>query len=192
MERARAEALVREGVPKTLEVELGDGEKRRHILIVFLPADGADALGAWPASVLAIDARCGHQGAPLELGDVEDLGSEHWCVRCPWHNRQFCLRTGREVFSGVVSAALAQRPHEAEWRSDGVYLRLGEALDAFPSEEHSLARPGDSGRVADRRPRRSTLEALLAQEARFGFAEPRGREVGETEGPAYIHDEFLF
>jgi len=43
--------------------------------------------------LFAIDAECPHQGAALEEGDIEEVGSAS-CVACPRHGWTFDLRTG--------------------------------------------------------------------------------------------------
>ncbi|CAM9411672.1 unnamed protein product [Lampetra fluviatilis] len=42
----------------------------------------------------AMDSACPHEGGPLELGDIEDLGSGKLALICPWHHFDFCLDTG--------------------------------------------------------------------------------------------------
>ena len=41
----------------------------------------------------AIDARCSHEGGPLDQGDIEELGNKLLIV-CPWHSFDFDLNTG--------------------------------------------------------------------------------------------------
>jgi nitrite reductase/ring-hydroxylating ferredoxin subunit len=52
------------------------------------------ALFAVGGTYYAIDADCPHQGAGLEDGDVEELGSGGACVACPRHGWCFELHTG--------------------------------------------------------------------------------------------------
>ncbi|XP_012692025.1 uncharacterized protein si:ch73-314g15.3 [Clupea harengus] len=42
----------------------------------------------------AMDSACPHEGGPLELGDIEDLGDGKKALICPWHHFDFCLDTG--------------------------------------------------------------------------------------------------
>lgn len=42
----------------------------------------------------AMDSACPHEGGPLELGDIEDLGDGRMALICPWHQFDFCLDTG--------------------------------------------------------------------------------------------------
>lgn len=41
----------------------------------------------------AIDARCSHEGGPLDQGDIEELGDKLLIV-CPWHSFDFDLKNG--------------------------------------------------------------------------------------------------
>jgi nitrite reductase/ring-hydroxylating ferredoxin subunit len=42
----------------------------------------------------AIDARCSHEGGPLDQGDIEELG-EKLLIVCPWHSFDFDLKNGQ-------------------------------------------------------------------------------------------------
>ena len=40
-----------------------------------------------------IEARCSHEGGPLDEGDIEELGNK-FLIICPWHSFDFDLKTG--------------------------------------------------------------------------------------------------
>lgn len=73
-----------------------------------------------------MDARCGHRGGPLELGDLEDgiaAAGRGPLVRCPWHGRRYCVRTGRELYCAGPTSAVPAPDSAAERR--GLCLRAG-------------------------------------------------------------------
>ena len=51
-------------------------------------------------SFYAMDAVCSHEGGPLDLGDIEDIGSDR-CLVCPWHNYDFRLQDGYSESTGL-------------------------------------------------------------------------------------------
>ncbi|KAJ7384420.1 hypothetical protein OS493_021832 [Desmophyllum pertusum] len=54
------------------------------------------ALFKYKGTVYAVDEMCPHMGAPLHLGDIEELGQAALpCIVCPWHSWKYCLQTGR-------------------------------------------------------------------------------------------------
>eukprot|EP00747_Dinoflagellata_sp_TGD_P188173 gnl/TRDRNA2_/TRDRNA2_46742_c0_seq1.p1 gnl/TRDRNA2_/TRDRNA2_46742_c0~~gnl/TRDRNA2_/TRDRNA2_46742_c0_seq1.p1 ORF type:complete len:136 (+),score=27.66 gnl/TRDRNA2_/TRDRNA2_46742_c0_seq1:120-527(+) len=56
--------------------------------------NGKDLAVFWfKGSFFAVDADCPHQGAALEVGDIEDLGCGP-VVKCPHHGWCFELRSG--------------------------------------------------------------------------------------------------
>lgn len=56
--------------------------------------DRSIAMFAHRNQFYAIDADCPHQGAGLELGDIEDATASGPCVACPRHGWLFELATG--------------------------------------------------------------------------------------------------
>ncbi|CAK0908124.1 unnamed protein product [Prorocentrum cordatum] len=162
-------------------------------------------LAACGDEVLALDARCAHRGGPLEQGDIEDVAGNDGSavaptIRCPWHGRRYCLRTGREVSAdgAAVGSWPAQRVHTTEARPDGLYVRLsgagGEGARPCPSDEFAQV-PSAEARGGARLPiamERSALQALLLAEA---AAEDTGAAAGAARadgGPEFVPDEFLF
>lgn len=160
-----------------------DSEGLSHLRAARVPMQAVDVghpprrvlLACVGQDVVALDARCGHRGGPLELGDLEDVpgGAAGGAVRCPWHGRVYCLGTGRELFGGGRPASVpAQRPHTLEERADGVYLRLPLGQPApgdgscegpsYPSDEFALEAESTASEPHRGPKPRSTLEALLA------------------------------
>ena len=43
----------------------------------------------------AMEAACSHEGGPLDMGDIEDVGNDKWVVVCPWHHFEFDVETGK-------------------------------------------------------------------------------------------------
>jgi len=106
--------------------------------------------GAFAAS----DARCFHMGGSLQGGDIEDLGSAGFALRCPEHHRRISLLDGREIvppddatpswsFSGVP----VQRVHTVDVDPDGgLYLNVSGldmtvASDAYNASDAVAERP---------------------------------------------------
>lgn len=67
-------------------------------------------------SVVAIEEKCPHRGAPLSEGHVEGT-----VVRCPWHGAKFDMNTGK-VLNPPARRDLKCYP--VEKRPDGIYLSL--------------------------------------------------------------------
>lgn len=55
----------------------------------------------------AMDARCPHEGGPLDQGDIEELGNR-LLVICPWHSFDFDASTG-ESSTGLKQTTYATR-----------------------------------------------------------------------------------
>ena len=55
------------------------------------------ALFRYGQQLFAVSAKCAHQGGPLDMGDIEELGEHGPCVECPWHRWSFNLSTGQSV-----------------------------------------------------------------------------------------------
>lgn len=51
-------------------------------------------LWRYGSEVFATGTNCPHQGAPLDLADVEDLGNSNLVLTCPAHSWRFRLDTG--------------------------------------------------------------------------------------------------
>lgn len=74
------------------------------------------ALFRYGSEVVATATVCPHQGGPLALGDIEDVGGQ-LCVTCPWHGFKFNVRTGTSVMPKEV------RLREARARCTGAGVR---------------------------------------------------------------------
>eukprot|EP00927_Polykrikos_kofoidii_P016856 TRINITY_DN17655_c0_g1_i1.p1 TRINITY_DN17655_c0_g1~~TRINITY_DN17655_c0_g1_i1.p1 ORF type:complete len:281 (+),score=50.03 TRINITY_DN17655_c0_g1_i1:62-844(+) len=174
-------------------VEVGPNRRRVLLAVVMKTAgrgDGTNASGnaveSCPSAsssleILAMDARCGHRGGPLELGDIEEIGGDVGgiAVRCPWHGRVYDLALGHEIFGGQAVSAPTQRVHRAEVRVDGVYVLLDGSVPltsgsagvagapaSLPSDEFAFSdpAPGTASVSKGGRVPQSTLEALLSAE----------------------------
>jgi pyruvate oxidase len=73
------------------------------------------------ACISALDDRCPHFGASLADGQI--FGD---VLICPWHGREFDLRTGGCAIGEGVNA------YPVEVRDDGVYVMIPEANEATP------------------------------------------------------------
>ena len=49
----------------------------------------------WLKKLLTKYILCIFTGGPLHLGDIEEMGDNSLCVRCPWHSWRFDLNTGK-------------------------------------------------------------------------------------------------
>ena len=70
------------------------------------------ALFRYGEEVVAFTNVCPHQGGPLVLGDIEDIGGQLY-VTCPWHGFRFDVRTGVSVAPrkvGCCSSSSGARP----------------------------------------------------------------------------------
>jgi nitrite reductase/ring-hydroxylating ferredoxin subunit len=86
-------------------------------LLLVDAAGKAVAVACVAGRLSAIDDRCPHFGASLSDGQIEGE-----IVVCPWHGREYDLRTGQCVggfYDGVKS-------YPVESRSDGIFLELDE------------------------------------------------------------------
>ncbi|XP_075922932.1 uncharacterized protein LOC116941911 isoform X3 [Petromyzon marinus] len=70
----------------------------------------------------AMDSACPHEGGPLELGDIEDLGSGKLALICPWHHFDFCLNTGES------STGLKNQVYEVTVVDGNVYIKTENML----------------------------------------------------------------
>eukprot|EP00471_Norrisiella_sphaerica_P006825 CAMPEP_0184480908 /NCGR_PEP_ID=MMETSP0113_2-20130426/2432_1 /TAXON_ID=91329 /ORGANISM="Norrisiella sphaerica, Strain BC52" /LENGTH=130 /DNA_ID=CAMNT_0026859703 /DNA_START=123 /DNA_END=515 /DNA_ORIENTATION=- len=75
-------------------------EAKKNMIRVRVPCGGRDKrqvlLVLIEEKVHAIDGKCYHAGAPLETGDIEELG-ERMCVKCPRHGYCIDVKTGEHV-----------------------------------------------------------------------------------------------
>jgi nitrite reductase/ring-hydroxylating ferredoxin subunit len=65
-------------------------------------------------ALYAIDARCSHQGGPLDRGTVDDR-----TVTCPWHGSVFDLATGAALRGPAREPV---RPYRARLEGDRLIL----------------------------------------------------------------------
>ncbi|KAG5849068.1 uncharacterized protein HI_0077 [Anguilla anguilla] len=93
-----------------------DGE---HIVLVHAENDGY-----W-----AMDSSCPHEGGPLDLGDIEDLGNGKLALICPWHHFDFCLETGES------STGLKNQVYEVRVVQGKIYINTQNALSLCPIPE---------------------------------------------------------
>ncbi|KAG7468141.1 hypothetical protein MATL_G00139600 [Megalops atlanticus] len=77
----------------------------------------------------AMDSSCPHEGGPLDLGDIEDLGNGKLALICPWHHFDFCLDTGES------STGLQNQIYEVRVVQDNVYINTQNALSLCPIPE---------------------------------------------------------
>ncbi|XP_041075436.1 uncharacterized protein HI_0077 isoform X3 [Polyodon spathula] len=104
----------------------------------------------------AMDSACPHEGGPLELGDIEDVGNGKLALICPWHHFDFCLDTGSS--STGLQVALTHQVQE-RWNS-GQISEIGHAeAPEQPSREESLT-VREPGRI--KRGKGGTLASRIA------------------------------
>ena len=77
----------------------------------------------------AMDARCPHEGGPLDLGDIEEL-ADRLVIICPWHLFDF------DVSNGASSTGLKQTTYETRVVDGILYINTATEL--------SFVRPGVS------------------------------------------------
>ncbi|NXX94667.1 RFESD protein, partial [Centropus bengalensis] len=68
----------------------------------------------------AMDSRCYHEGGPLRLGEIEDIGGQA-CIVCPWHKFKITLETGEGLYEGINPLEPSPTP---KWQSKGVKQRI--------------------------------------------------------------------
>ncbi len=96
------------------------------------------------AEVHCLDGRCYHAGAPLDLGDIEDVNG-HTCIRCPWHSYKIDVGTGNRIVehypidgSSVkyITKPGCQRKHsvQVEQQSGDIYVILHETIQTEKDE----------------------------------------------------------
>lgn len=74
----------------------------------------------------AMDSSCPHEGGPLDLGDIEDLGDGKRALVCPWHHFDFCLETG------VSTTGLQNQVYEVKVVEAKVYVNTQNSLSLTP------------------------------------------------------------
>lgn len=111
-QRIGAEADLRHKKCRKLYAE--DGE---HLVLIYVEEKD---------EFYAMEAVCAHEGGPLEMGDIEDLGEDKWVIVCPWHHFEFDVVTGENSFG------LSQKTFELK-RIDGeVFVNSPEMLSLSP------------------------------------------------------------
>ncbi len=87
----------------------------------------------------ALDARCPHQGGPLDEGRIQCKNNGDCYLVCPWHGYEFHAQTGQapEGFDDRVTS------YDVAVRADGVYVQLvdKDAVIAAPSMPEVQATP---------------------------------------------------
>ncbi|KAL2088556.1 hypothetical protein ACEWY4_015455 [Coilia grayii] len=81
----------------------------------------------------AMDSACPHEGGPLELGDIEDLGNGRMALICPWHQFDFCLDTG------ASSTGLQNQVYDVKVVQGMVYVNTQNELCLNPFPEAKTA-----------------------------------------------------
>ena len=91
------------------------------------------ALFRYGEEVVAFTNVCPHQGGPLVLGDIEDIGGQ-LCVTCPWHGFRFDVRTGVSV---APRKRYTMATHPTRLAADGtIYVGFREIADQlFESDD---------------------------------------------------------
>lgn len=96
----------------------------------------------------ALDSRCYHAGGPLEMGDIEEMGTGNFIVKCPWHRYIITLDKGEGLYmaydpikkqhTGVKSKGIKQRPHKVRYdNSNGkLYVTLNIDKKEYPSDHY--------------------------------------------------------
>mmetsp|Transcript_19276 Transcript_19276/g.27129 ORF Transcript_19276/g.27129 Transcript_19276/m.27129 type:complete len:179 (+) Transcript_19276:141-677(+) len=108
----------------------------RQVLLVLNKSDDR---------VYALDGRCFHAGAPLELSDIEDIGGRS-CLRCPMHSYRIDIKTGEHILAGgndkkharktIKSRGVCQRTHSVTVDSQGnIYVELDEPKRDMPKDK---------------------------------------------------------
>ncbi|XP_041075435.1 uncharacterized protein si:ch73-314g15.3 isoform X2 [Polyodon spathula] len=77
----------------------------------------------------AMDSACPHEGGPLELGDIEDVGNGKLALICPWHHFDFCLDTGSS------STGLQNQVYEVREFKGKIYIQTQSRLSLSPKTE---------------------------------------------------------
>lgn len=81
----------------------------------------------------AMDSSCPHEGGPLDLGDIEDLGDGKRVLVCPWHHFDFCLETG------ASSMGLQNQVYEVRVVQDMIYINTqNELCKSHPRDRHNI------------------------------------------------------
>ncbi|KAI1889738.1 hypothetical protein AGOR_G00166030 [Albula goreensis] len=96
-------------------------EDGQHIVLVH-----ADNDKYW-----AMDSSCPHEGGPLDLGDIEDIGNGKLAIICPWHHFDFCLDTGES------STGLQNQVYEVRVVQGNIYINTQNALSLCPIPEEN-------------------------------------------------------
>ncbi|XP_064422026.1 uncharacterized protein SI:CH73-314G15.3 isoform X2 [Latimeria chalumnae] len=76
-----------------------------------------------------MDSSCPHEGGPLELGDIEDLGDGKLALICPWHHFDFSLD------NGTSSTGLQNQVYDVQVCNGKVYVQVQSLLSLTPIKE---------------------------------------------------------
>lgn len=80
---------------------------------------GDDADQASPRPRVRRDIAARTQGYDLAAGDIEEIAGQP-CIRCPWHGKEFCIASGREMVGRrELSSEQKQRTHRVTVEQDG-------------------------------------------------------------------------
>nr|XP_033776723.1 uncharacterized protein HI_0077-like isoform X2 [Geotrypetes seraphini]XP_033776724.1 uncharacterized protein HI_0077-like isoform X2 [Geotrypetes seraphini] len=79
-----------------------------------------------------MDSTCPHEGGPLELGEIEDLGNGNLVLSCPWHDFDFSLKDGSS------SSGLQNQVYEVRVFDGKVYVQTPSALSLVPLKTSKL------------------------------------------------------
>ncbi|KAJ1179428.1 hypothetical protein NDU88_004662 [Pleurodeles waltl] len=93
-----------------------DGE---HIVLVHTRDD----------KFYAMDSACPHEGGPLELGDIEEMGNGRFALICPWHDFDFFLDDGSS------SSGLQNQVYDVKECDGNVYVKMQSSLSRIPIKE---------------------------------------------------------
>ncbi len=93
----------------------------------------------YEGKIYAINRRCGHMNAPLEMGTLEG-----YILTCPMHHSQFDIRTG-EALSGPVPRDFGDEPFPESLQRFFQYLGiLMSEIKTYDIETYNVRIEGDS------------------------------------------------
>lgn len=96
----------------------------------------------YEGKIYAINRRCGHMNAPLEMGTLEG-----YILTCPMHHSQFDIRTG-EALSGPVPRDFGDEPFPESLQRFFQYLGiLMSEIKTYDIETYPVKIEGDSIKV---------------------------------------------
>ncbi len=96
----------------------------------------------YEGKIYAINRRCGHMNAPMEMGTLEG-----YILTCPMHHSQFDIRTG-EALSGPVPRDFGDEPLPESLQNFFQYLGiLMSEIKTYDIETYPVKIEGDSIKV---------------------------------------------